>query len=46
MHRTLEYVVNELKTQQAVDWAKKIMEMGESKETKAGVKYILIENKK
>lgn len=43
MSQTIEHIVNLTKTNEAVEWAKSIIEQGEVKNTETGIKYILIE---
>jgi hypothetical protein len=42
MSQTIEHVVNSVKTNEAVEWAKNIIEQGEVKNTPTGTKYVII----
>jgi hypothetical protein len=44
MSQTIEYIVNSTATNEAVEWAKSIIEQGEVKNSETGLKYIVLEN--
>jgi hypothetical protein len=45
MEQTLTFMVNSKKTKEAFDFATKIVSTGEMKQTKDGLKYVVLETK-
>ena len=45
MEQTLTFMVNSKKTKEALDFATKVVSTGEMKQTKEGLKYVVLETK-
>ena len=45
MEQTLTFIVNSTKTKEAMDFATKVVSTGEMKQTKDGLKYIILQTK-